>query len=309
MAKIWQYNPWYRFARHYVDFCTRTSFSSLRIEGLENIPQKGAVMLAPNHRAALMDALMILLLKQEAIGFGARADIFRNPRIARILNWLRIVPIARERDGLKEVSANLVIYDEIVECMEHETPFCLFSEGTHRPERGMMPVKKGIFRIARMAMDKLGQSVYIVPVGLDYEDFKREMGRATIKVGQPIDLQAFMKEHEGLGDAQLYQLLCAELRTRILALIDNMPPRRKGLLPLRTLLALLSLPLFVVCAIASMPIWLTSKLILSKMEDKAWAHTVVYGCRFVLPIFWPFWWVYALLCNYYDHIVEDFNIA
>ena len=42
-------------------------------------------MYAPNHCAALLDPLMILLLKKEPVAFGARFDIFRNPKMAAIL--------------------------------------------------------------------------------------------------------------------------------------------------------------------------------------------------------------------------------
>ena len=152
-------------------------------------------MLAPNHRCALMDALLVLLTGHRPIGFGARMDIFRKPKIAAALRWLRILPIARERDGLKEVIRNYDTFDEITECFEHGLPFCLFSEGAHRPEHGMMPVHKGIFRVARIASEKLGCPVYIVPVGLDYEYFFRQGGRAAVRIGEPFEVNEFMAMH------------------------------------------------------------------------------------------------------------------
>lgn len=79
MRKIWKHSFWYGVGRYYVDFCTRASFSSVKVEGRENIPSDGAVMFAPNHRCALMDALLVLLISHRPIGFGARLDIFRNP--------------------------------------------------------------------------------------------------------------------------------------------------------------------------------------------------------------------------------------
>lgn len=308
MKPIWIEDPNYSIARYYVDFCARTSFISLKVEGRENLPNDGVVILAPNHRAALMDPLLVLQLRHKPIGFGARADIFRNRKVAAILNWLRIVPIARERDGLKEVSANFAVFDEIVECLAHQTPFCLFSEGTHRAERGMMPVKKGIFRIARMAMEKIGKPVYIVPIGLEYEYFQRQMGRAAVRVGKPIELGAFIDAHIDEGEAHTNQLLCAELRSRILALTDQLPERNKDFLLPRIVLGALCLPLFASCALAALPIWLPSYLILRNMEDKAWAHTVNFAVRFLLPLLWPAWWIFCLLLNLYRNIREDLGI-
>ena len=169
MRKIWEYDRVYRVMKVYVNLCTRSCFRSVRLEGLERIPQDGAVILAPNHCAAMMDPMLVLLTRNTPIAFGARSDIFAKPAIARILRWLRIVPIARERNGLQEVAKNYEVFDEIVDCLDHEVPFCLYREGTHRAERGMMPVKKGIFRIAKMALDKLGKPVRVVPVGIAYE--------------------------------------------------------------------------------------------------------------------------------------------
>ena len=54
MATIWEKHKGYIPALKYVNLTTRTCFRSIRIEGAERIPQEGAVILAPNHCAALM---------------------------------------------------------------------------------------------------------------------------------------------------------------------------------------------------------------------------------------------------------------
>ena len=117
MAKIWEYYRGYVRARHYTDLITRSCFRSIRIEGMEHIPAEGAVMLAPNHCATLMDPMLQLLLRpnKDPIAFGARSDIFKKPRVAKILRWLRIVPLARERNGLAEVAKNFEVFDEIID--------------------------------------------------------------------------------------------------------------------------------------------------------------------------------------------------
>lgn len=305
MRKIWKDSRWYNIGRYYVDFCTRASFSSVKVEGRENIPENGAVMFAPNHRCALMDALLVLLITHRPIGFGARMDIFRKPRIAAALRWLRILPVARERDGLKKVMSNYDTFDEITDCFAHGMPFCLFSEGTHRTEPGMMPVHKGIFRAARIASEKLGCPVYIVPVGLDYEYFHRQTGRAAVRIGKAFEINEFMAEHRSDNDARMWKDLCDELRSRVLALVDRMPERKHGLLALRLPAALLSLPLAAACGICSFPIWLPSLLLLRRMKDKAWTHTVFYVFRLLFPIFIPFFWLATRLLDFYDKLIKD----
>lgn len=300
MAKIWEPYRGYTRCRHYTDLITRTCFRSIRIEGRERIPAEGAVILAPNHCATLLDPMLQLLLRPDKapIAFGARSDIFANPRTAKILRWLRIVPIARERNGLNEVAKNFEVFDEIVDCLDHDVPFCMYAEGTHRAERGMLPVKKGLFRVAKMASDHLGKPVYIFPIGTCYEDFFRGQTRVRMRVGEPMEIGAEFARRADLPEAEVYRELCEELRERVIALIGE-PIERRRRSWFHIPAALLSLPLFAVCAVGSLPIWLPYLLIIHRMKDKAWSHTVRYGLHFVLPIFIPFHIGFERLLNFY----------
>ena len=304
MAKIWEYYRGYVRARHYTDLITRSCFRSIRIEGMEHIPAEGAVMLAPNHCATLMDPMLQLLLRpdKDPIAFGARSDIFKKPRVAKILRWLRIVPLARERNGLAEVAKNFEVFDEIIDCLDHDVPFCMYAEGTHHPERGMLPVKKGIFRIAKMASEKLGKPVYIVPIGTNYEDFFRGQTRVRMRVGEPMEIAQEFARREGMAEADIYRELCEELRERDLALIGEPLERRRGSLWLRIPAALLSLPLFVLCAVGALPIWLPYLIIMHGMKDKAWAHTVRFALHMLLPLFVPFHIGHERLLNFYREL-------
>ena len=75
--KIQDYDRLYATLRHYVDLAMKLSYRTLRYVGRERIPQDGAVIYAPNHTNALMDALIILTMDRKAKVFVARADIFR----------------------------------------------------------------------------------------------------------------------------------------------------------------------------------------------------------------------------------------
>ncbi len=305
MAAVWEYDRFYAFMRPYVDWTARLCFRSVRIEGRDRIPADGAILFAPNHCAAMMDPLLVLQLHKGSVAFGARSDIFANPLMAKVLRFLRIVPIARERNGMSEVAKNFAVIDEIVECLGHGVPFCLFSEGTHRPERGMMPVKKGIFRIARKAADELDVPVRIVPVGIDYEDFFQGQRRMCIRVGEPIDIGAYVAQRPEATDAEIYSSLCKELRERILALIGRIPERRHDRIGRRILLLVLSLPLFLLCGVLSCLIWIPDLILTAIQEDKAWAYTTHFGCRFLLPVLWPFHTVFERLRNDYCDLIDD----
>ncbi len=289
----------------YVDICTRVGFSSVTIEGKENLPTDCPYIMAPNHCGALMDAMLVLLTQEEEIVFGARADIFKNDKAASILRWLRILPMARGRDGRSEVAKNFDTIEEIVDTLEHNVPFGMFSEGTHRAQRGMLPVKKGIFKICRQAYEKTGKAIKVVPVGLAYESFFNHGNSVVIRIGEPMDVNAWFDANPDKSEAAIYKELCTELRERDLELIGRIPQRRTDRLAARTLGCLLSLPLFAVCAVLSSPIWLFAELILMKIKDKAWSHTVYFSVRLFLPILWPFFSGFGILLNIYRHLVGD----
>lgn len=308
MAKIWENRPLYKVARTYVDFISRTGFSSIKIYGREKLPEDGSVIYAPNHCAALLDPLMILLIDgtKNPVVFGARADLFKNKFIGSIMTWLHILPLARERDGLKEVAKNYATFDEIADCLDHEVPFCMYVEGTHRAERGMLPVRKGIFKICKIAREKTDKKLYVVPIGINYEYFFRQMGKVEVHIGDPIDISKVFSEQGDTPEGEFYLAQRKKLQKEISALIDKFPKKEdRGNIVLRMLAAIITLPVFVACAAASLPIWGIAELILSSFKDKAWTHTVYFACRGLLPWFLPFYWIFALLYKFYGKIINE----
>ena len=160
MHKLWEKSTGYNLLWAYSYACIWRSYSSIKVEGRENYPKDGAVIFASNHCCTMMDPLVLLYAFKGASAFGARADIFRKPKANKALRWLRIVPLARERDGMSAVSGNQQIFEEIVESLDHGMPFCLYVEGTHRPQRELQrPIKKGVFRLAELAEQETGKKI------------------------------------------------------------------------------------------------------------------------------------------------------
>ena len=313
MANVWRKDRLYNVIRTYIRPIIRSGFGKIEIKGLENIPHDGMIMLAPNHCVGLMDPLMILLFKKNRIAFGSRSDIFIPGAITKILTFLRVLPIARERNGASEVAKNLQTYDIIVELLQNDSWFTLYAEGTHNPERGLLPIKKGIFRIAKMAYDKTGKKVYVVPVSVDYEYFFTQAGRVHMTVQQPMEIGSFFEERKDMQvEAKTYRELCDWLSTSIKSGLgyDWQADREEESPLCKTLKiigGIIGLPLFIACAIASLPIWGVSMLIMHNMEDKAWTHTVYAVLKFFFPIFIPFEWVFSRMKNFYVRILGGYS--
>lgn len=302
MAELWEKDWRYSFLRHYVDWCTRRTYSKLKVEG--SIPEDGrAVLIAPNHCNTLMDALVVLQSRPGPCVFGARADIFKKPTVAKILTFLRIVPIARKRDGLRSVAQNLEIMPKILDVLHHNVPFCLFPEGRHRAMYSLLPIHKGMVRIA--IKNAMSQPTWLVPAGLNYSDFFHIRTRCTLCYGEPIDVNRFVEEHKGMLKSDLYEALSAELWKRISELILYIPDdehyeeRLAKVRPVQPLrwwqipLAVLTLPFFLLSAVLSLPLWAGAELFCKfKIKDKAFCNTVRYAFYLVgMPLFLIIWGV------------------
>ena len=225
MGKIQDDNWLYSFLRPYVDHHTFRGFRKFQIIGKENIPQ-GACVFGSNHCNTLMDAMVILATSHQKKVFIARGDIFQNPKTAKILRWLRILPIFRIRDGIGAVrDKNGDTMDQAIDVMHDEVPLYLFPEATHRTKHSLRPLSKGIFHIALDANRQFGNEkpVYIVPVGLEYGDYFRYRSTIIINYGEPINVTEFVKGREEENEAVIINELKAILRERMSKLISFIP--------------------------------------------------------------------------------------
>src|SRR6266498_554685 len=103
---LYKYSISYALLKKYVNVIHSLFYSEICIINPENVPDKGPVIFAPNHQNALMDALAILLLVDKQPVFMARADIFKQKTVGAILNFLKIIPVFRIRDGASNLANN-----------------------------------------------------------------------------------------------------------------------------------------------------------------------------------------------------------
>lgn len=223
--KIYEHDSLYSFLRPFVDWCTKRSYRKIEVAGRENLPKDGAILLAPNHCNTLMDAMVMLQADKGSTVFGARADMFNNKMVAKIMFFLRILPMVRQRDGLRNVLKNHESTETIVETLEHSVPFCMFPEGRHRPARSIQPLGKGIARAAVTANERFGKekNIYIVPVGIEYGDYFRYRNTCLITYGKPINVTEFINGLDVENEVQIMDPLRKELKERMSQLITYIP--------------------------------------------------------------------------------------
>ena len=320
MADFWVHDKLYFFLRRYIDLCTRLSFRKIDTVGTIPDMEGAAWLIVYNHTCTLMDPLLVLQSRKEATSFGARADTFRNPRVARFLHFCKMIPLARKnREKADEVARNAEMMGKIDQVLAHGIPFCIAPEGRHRPMHSLLPMRRGI---ALMAFRSAAQRpTFILPVGVEYSDWYHYRAHARMTFGEPLDVNALAAKLEGLEhdarDAALQEELYKRLSAQIFFLPDDesyperlaqaeaarpQPNRVKDIL-----LAVLSSPLFVLSAVLALPMWAIAEYLCRfKIKDKAFSNTVRYGVRLVgTPIFALLlavllfcllpWWAAALL--------------
>ena len=210
----------YTMLKHYSRFYVRKFFKTTTIVGLDNIPKNTPVIITPNHQDTLMDALCIIYNVHGRAVFMARADIFgKSKLIANTLRFLKILPLYRIRDGVKELKNNDASFEEAVGVLEARQKLVVLPEGSHVGERRLRQLKKGVARIAFMAEERnnFELGIQIVPAGLDYTHYINVGARFMVQYGKPIPVAKYK---------DLYQ---ENPQKAMAALMDDI---RAGMLPL-----------------------------------------------------------------------------
>ena len=195
--EIYEKDSGYDLLHSFTALCVKLFYRKIECEGLENIPDDGAVIFAPNHCNAMMDPMSILCTYRGRVVFVARADIFGGA-MTKIFEFLKMMPINRQRDGIRNMVKAEETIDKSIEVLDNGVPFCILAEGTHRTMHSLLPIGKGIARIAAGFCEKHpGRKMYIVPVGLEYGDYFRPGTTLNVRYGKPIEVAALLENSDG----------------------------------------------------------------------------------------------------------------
>ena len=213
------------FLLPYVNWHTRRAYRRFEVHGKENLPKDGGLIFGVNHSNTLMDALVLLSADNIRKVFIARGDIFKNPTVAKVLNFLRILPIFRIRNGVAAVRNNDDSLNKAVDVVHDQVDLYLFPEGTHRTKHSLMRLGKGLFHLAMDANKQFGDKnpVYIIPTAIEYGDYFRYRSTAMINFGEPINVTEFVKNTTEENEAVNINILKDQLHNEISKLFTYIP--------------------------------------------------------------------------------------
>ena len=188
------FSPWLTPLTYFL-FCKiiLPFYFKLEINGRENLPQEGAIILAPTHRSR-WDALIL----------GHAAGLFVTGRKLRYMaleeqtkglqGWfvrrLGGFPVDRDRPGISSIRHS-------VKLLQNKEMLVLFPEGHIFQDNDIHPIKSGVARIALQAASKeRGVNLTIVPISIRYEHPAPPPWRCGVRVniGSPLEIDNYRGE-------------------------------------------------------------------------------------------------------------------
>lgn len=193
---IYRYDFRYTLVKLPIKTALRLNFRKLVFVGRkENVSRVKPVIFAPNHRNALLDALLLVYASyhKKQIVFLARADIFKQQFVAWLLRGMRIMPVFRMRDGKDSLDKNNEIFRNAARILKKKNPLALFPEGRHNPKQSLLPIQKAVPRIVLPTEASLDFQLHsqIVPVAIYYRDISDFLTDVYVTFGTPIEVSEY----------------------------------------------------------------------------------------------------------------------
>jgi 1-acyl-sn-glycerol-3-phosphate acyltransferase len=181
------------------------AFALLKVEGAEQLPAQGGVILAANHLSNY-DVFPLQFMISRPLFFMGKEELYRNPALDWMLRQLGSFPVYRgERDDWAMRHAQSVL--------EHGQVLGMFPEGSRNRGKGLRPAKSGVARLA------LACNAPVVPVALHGPQYMfRRFPRRTavqVRIGEIIRPQPG-ETHLNLTDRVMF------------ALAELLPPEARG---------------------------------------------------------------------------------
>ena len=164
-------------------------FKKIQVLGKENIPKKRPVILVANHQNALIDPLLLATHTRLKPYFLTRASVFKNPIAAKLLDFIRMLPVYRVRDGFSTIQQNQQIFDKTYEILKKNGTVIIFAEGSHSNVRNLRPLSKGFTRMAFGLKEKYPHlDPVILPVGINYSAHRKSGSKVQMIFGETIEV-------------------------------------------------------------------------------------------------------------------------
>jgi len=189
---------------------------SWKVEGRENIPLTGPIILATNH-VNLFDPFFLIFSFPRWINFMAKEELFRSPFLRPWLRWAGSLSISREG----KITDKQKMIKSARDALEKGVILGMFPEGGRSRDGKLRKGKPGSAVIASKT------NVPVLPVGIVGTDKIKGVSWLWKRPGIVVNIGKLFKlppNHSKMRKSQM-QLLTAQLMREIAALL---PPEYQG---------------------------------------------------------------------------------
>ena len=173
------------------------TYCRLKVEGRENIPDEGSVLIVSNHRSYWDPPLLAIAVWKRRVFFMAKEELFEAPILSSLIkHWGNAFPVKRGRADIKALKTAL-------EVLKGGELLCIFPEGQRAPAGKFLRPKWGAGMVALKA------KVPIVPCLIEgsekligKERLFSGLPKVTIRFGKPfrIDLEDKKENYKKAAD-------------------------------------------------------------------------------------------------------------
>ncbi|MGM1029394.1 MAG: lysophospholipid acyltransferase family protein [Actinomycetota bacterium] len=207
-----------------------SGMAKLVIRGQEHLPARGAFVLSPNHYSEIDPVVMAVAIYRAGRmpRFMAKASLFKNPIVGRILRASGQIPV--ERAGRTAQGASLEAARQVV---RDELGVIVYPEGSLTREPNLWPMrgKTGAVRMALEAGIPLipaahwGTQHLMPRYGKAIHPFPRK--RIEVLFGAPIDLSDFAGRNDQAAMTEATDRLMAAIAGLLGELRGETPPAER----------------------------------------------------------------------------------
>lgn len=165
----------------YVTMGVYKLFYNFHIEGVENIPQDRALVMASNHRS-YADPVILTMPMKKPVTYMAKEELFKNKLFGWFITKLGAFPVKRG-------SGDMQIIEDSVAILNSGRHLVIFPEGTRSKDGKVGKGKTGVALIAA----KSGADV--LPCGIVFEGEKLHFrSKLTLRFGKVIPAEEIAVE-------------------------------------------------------------------------------------------------------------------
>ncbi|WP_456437268.1 lysophospholipid acyltransferase family protein [Desulfurobacterium sp.] len=147
MEPIVKSYPWLKRKRAYYIWLKTAGaliakLGRLQVEGKENIPEEGPVLVVSNHRSFVDPPLVAYAVMKRPVFFMAKEELFKTPILSSLIkHWGNGFPVKRGSSDLKALKTALAV-------LKKGELLAIFPEGTRAPTGKFLKPKIGAGMIA-----------------------------------------------------------------------------------------------------------------------------------------------------------------